>query len=464
MIEAISVSGERVSLPAESLTRFRRRLQGHLLGAEHDSYDQTRRVWNAMIDRHPALIAQCAGAADVVESIRFAREHDLLVSVRGGGHGVAGKAVHDDALMIDLSRMKTVHVDPRRQTAQAEPGVIWQEFDRETQAFGLATPGGVVGTTGIAGLTLGGGQGWLNSKYGLTIDNLLSADVVTVDGECLRADQDRNADLFWGLRGAGANLGIVTSFEYALHRVAGIIGGMVAYPMNAATHVLRAYRDFASCQPDELTTYAAIVTPQDGHQVVALTFCYLGSPSEAASAIAPLRRITQPVVDTIGPMSYLDIQRINTEAFPPGRLGYWKSGLTAEISDELIERTVEYAMKVPSPLSAIVFADCHGAYSRVERTATAYFHRDMQYDLAILSSWEQPYDSDRNIAWTRDFFSAIEPYVRGGVYVNDLGDEDHGRVKTAYGDNYLRLQQLKHRYDPENFLRLNQNIQPSRAM
>lgn len=439
---------------------FRERFRGQVLGPGDEGYDRAREVWNAMIDRRPALIARCVGAADVIAAVNFARENGLLVSVRGGGHGVAGKAVCDDGLMIDLSPMKSIRVDSQSKTARADPGVLWGEFDRETKAFGLATPGGLVSTTGIAGLTLGGGQSLLTGKHGLTLDNLLSADVVTADGELRRASPTENADLFWALRGAGANFGVVTSFEYRLHPVDAVYGGMVIHPLDQARDVLRFYRDFTAEQPDELTTYAACLTTPDGKQVVALVACYAGALDEGERVLRPLKRFGTPLVDIIGPTTYVAMQSLLVAGFPAGRLNYWKSGLTNEISDEAIETVIEFVRRVPSPHTATVFGNTHGAFSRVGRDETAYWHRDLQYDVIIISSWTESASSDRNIRWTREFFDAIQPQLSRAVYVNDLGDEGGQRIRDAYGGNYERLLTLKRKYDPTNFFRMNQNIDP----
>jgi hypothetical protein len=439
---------------------LKERFRGQLLGPGELGYDSARKVWNAMIDRRPRLIARCAGAADVIAAVNFAREHELLVSVRGGGHSVAGMGVCDDGLMIDLSLMRSIRVDPASRTARAEPGVLWGDFDRETQAFGLATPGGIVSTTGIAGLTLGGGQSFLTGKHGLTLDNLLSADVVTADGKLLRASSTENQELFWALRGAGANFGVVTSFEYRLHPVDTVTGGMVIHSLDHAPDVLRFYRDFAAAQPDELTTYAGLITTPDGNKVIALIACYVGALAEGDRAVAPLKSFGSPVADLIGPTTYLAMQSLLAGGFPSGRLNYWKSNLTNEISDEAIATVVDHVRRVPSPFTATVFADCHGAYSRVGKTDTAYWPRDLQFDLVIISSWAEPAASDRNIRWTREFFEAMQPHLSRSVYVNDLGDEGSQRVREAYGGNYDRLLALKKRYDPTNFFRLNQNIGP----
>lgn len=438
-------------------------MRGPVLQPGDLAYDEARTLWNAIVDRYPALIARCTGTADVIAAVKFAREHNLLVSVRGGGHSVSGKAVCDGGLMIDLSAMKSIRVDPVGLTARAEPGVLWQEFDRETQAFGLATPGGTVGTTGIAGLTLGGGQSWLTGKYGLTLDNLISADIVTAEGRLLHASEVENAELFWALRGAGHNFGIVTSFEYRLHPVGPqVLGGMVIHSVDRAEEVLRFYREFTASEPDELTTYAGLLTGPDGNVVVALVACYAGDLEEGERVVASLREFGPPLVDALGPTTFLDVQGILTAAFPDERLNYWKSSLTNEISDELIAVVCDFARRIPSPHSAVAFANCHGAYSRVGETETAYYHRGQRFDLLILSAWTDPADTEKNISWTRDLHAAVEPLTPRAVYVNDLDDEEGvDGVRQAYGANYERLAGLKAIYDPTNFFRMNQNIKPA---
>lgn len=441
---------------------FKTRFRGPLLGPNDDGYERTRRVWNGMIDRRPALIARCAGAADVRAAVSFARERELPVSVRGGGHSVAGKAVCDGGVMIDLSLMKSIRVDATARTARVEPGVVWGEFDRETQAFGLATPGGLVSTTGIAGLALGGGQSLLTGMYGLTLDNLISADVVIADGNLLRASAAENADLFWALRGAGANFGVVTSFEFRLHPVDAVLGGMVIHPLDRAGDVLRFYREFTATEPDALTSYAALLTTPEGHPVVAIVTCYVGDPSDGERVVAPIRRFGTPIADLIGPTTYVAMQSLLGPAYPAGRLNYWKSSMTNEIPDELIDTLSDHVKRVPSPFTSTVLAECHGAYSRVGKSDTAYWPRDQRYDLVIISSWENPSETDRNIAWTRSFFDAIDPYLSRSVYVNDLGDDEgHDRIRAAYGGNYDRLLTLKRKYDPANLFRMNQNIDPA---
>ena len=430
-------------LDAAAVQALRDRVRGEVLRPGETGYDPARTVWNAMIDRRPALIVRCAGAADAIAAVAFARDTGLPLSIKGGGHGVAGKAVTDGGLMVDLSRMKGIRIDPVARTARAEPGLLWEEFDRETQAFGLATVGGTVATTGIAGLTLGGGHGWLTGKFGAAVDNLLAVDVVTADGELVQAGAEQNPDLFWAMRGAGANFGVATSFVYRLHPVGPVLGGMVIHPLDRGSDVLRFYREFAASQPDELTTYAAVLTGPDGGVVVALVACYCGSIEDGESVLAPLRGFGQPVADTFGPLPYVAMQAMLGGGFPHGRLNYWKSGLTDRITDATIAAIVEYGSRIPSPFSAIVLLDYHGAFGRVGKNETAHYHRDLPHDLVILSSWTDPAASDENIRWTRELFGAVESEMPG-VYVNGL-DVDDGRtvVHRAYGENWARLAALK---------------------
>ena len=459
-LRVITSEGAPATLEEATVQSFADSLRGRLLQRGDDGYDEARKLFNGMIDRRPALIAQCLGAADIAAAVRFAREHNLIVSIKGGGHSVTGNAVCHGGLMIDPSRMKSIRVDPAQQIVRAEPGVLGGELDRETQAFGLSTPVGSVSSTGISGLTLGGGQSWLASKHGLAIDNLLSADIVTADGTLRTASATRHEDLFWGVRGAGHNFGVVTSFEYQLHPVGPVLGGMVIHPLSQAVEALRFYRDFTASQPDALQTWAGLLTLPDGNQVLAIVPCYVGSLAEGERLLAPLRRFGSPVADTVAPLPYVAMQQIFDPAFPPGRLNYWKSALAGRLTDELIEASVEHARKVPSPHTPILFIEMHGAYRRVGKTDTAYYHRDLQYDLIGLSMWTDPADTQRNIDWTQRLFAAWEPHLARAVYVNDLGDEGEDRARSAYGDNYPRLVVLKNKYDPTNLFRLNQNIKP----
>jgi len=451
-----------MTLDEIAVQAFKAGLRGELLSPTDASFDAARRVWNAMIDKTPALIVRCAGVADVISAVNFARDHDLLLAVRGGGHNVAGKAVCDGGLVIDLSQMKSIRIDPARRTARAEPGLTWGEFDRETQVFGLATTGGAVSTTGIAGLTLGGGVGWLMGQYGLTCDNLLSADIVTADGQLLTASATEHPDLFWALRGGSGNFGVVTSFEYQLHPVGPVLAGMLLHPLAGAREVLRFYREFTATAPDELTAYASLLTAPDGVPMVAIILCYCGPLAEGEQIVEPLRRFGPPVADLLRPMAYVEIQSMLDAAFPPGLQSYWKANQMDDLSDAAIDAIVAHAATVTSPMTAILIEHHHGAMSRVDPNATAFAHRRAPYDFIIFSVWPDPAENDRNIRWTREFWQAMRPFFADGVYVNALSDDEGAdRVRAAYGANYERLVALKSQYDPANFFRVNQNIAPS---
>ncbi len=440
---------------------FAANLRGELIRPEDDGYDATRAVFNWMIDKHPAMIVRCAGTADVVQGVNFARTHDLLLSVHGGGHSVAGTAVSDGGLMLDLSPMKGIRVDLLRRTAQAQAGLTLGEFDHETQAFGLATTLGVVSVTGIAGLTLGGGLGWLNGKHGLACDNLLSADVVTADGRLLTISDEENEDLFWGIRGGGGNFGVVTLFEYQLHPVGPVLGGGLRYPTAEARDFLRFYHEFASTCPDELSTAASLGQAPDGSIVVGVAVCYCGPIEAGERVLHPLRTFGSPLEDNIQPMSYQTLQSAPDAGFPLGRQHYWKSSYLKHLSDEAIEVMLQFVAEMPSSISGVGLQQMHGAASRVDPAATAFPHRDEHYDFLILSQWADPSDSEENIRWTRAFFEAMQPFFESGVYVNNLGEEGEGRVKEAYGEHYEQLVALKDKYDPTNLFRLNQNIRPT---
>jgi FAD/FMN-containing dehydrogenase len=448
-------------LEEAAVQEFAADLRGELIRPEDDGYDAARAVFNGMIDRHPALIARAAGVADVIQGVNFARTHDLPLSVRGGGHSVAGNAVCDGGVMLDLSPMKGMRVDPVRQTAEAQAGLTLGEFDLETQEFGLATPLGVVSMTGIAGLTLGSGLGWLNGKYGLACDNLISADVVTADGRMLTASEEVNEDLFWGIRGGSGNFGVVTSFEYQLHPVGPVLGGGLVYPMTKAREVLRFYHEFASTCPDELSTVASLGIAPDGNPVVSISVCYCGPIETGEQVLRPLHTLGSPLEDSIQPMAYRTLQSAPDAGFPFGRQHYWKSSYLKHLSDEAIEVMVRFVAEMPSPTTGVGFQQMHGAASRVDPAATAFPHRDEHYDLIILSQWTDPTDSAKNIEWTRAFFDAMQPFFERGVYVNNLGEEGEDRVKAAYGANYDRLLSLKNKYDPTNHFRFNQNIKPT---
>jgi hypothetical protein len=418
-------------------------------------------VFNGMVDRRPLAVIRCAEASDVVRCIALARRHDLPLSVRGGGHSVAGNALRDGAVLLDLSGMKALRVDPQTRRAKAEPGLTLGEFDRATQAFGLATTLGVVSTTGIAGLTLGGGLGWLNGRFGLACDNLVSADVATADGRLLRASAQENEELFWGIRGGGGNFGVVTSFEYQLHPVDLVLAGVLSYPLEMAPRVLRFYDDFAKTAPDELSTAASLGVGPAGEPTVSIAVCYCGPLEEGELVLRPLRRFQAPVDDGIQPMPYTMLQSARDEGLPSGRLHYWKSGWLREVTDGAIDTLLRFLPQMPSSASSVGLQQLHGVASRVAPSATAFPHRTEQYDFLILSQWSEATDSDRNLQWTRALFEAMRPHLEASVYVNNLGDEGPGRVRAAYGENYPRLAALKRAYDPDNLFRANQNIDPS---
>jgi FAD/FMN-containing dehydrogenase len=455
--------GMPASKPIEegAVREFAAGLRGEIVRPEEDGYDAARAVFNGMIDKRPALIVRCAGTSDVIRGVDFAHAHDLLLAVRSGGHNVAGKAVCDGSLMLDLSPMKGMRVDPARRRVRVQSGLTLGEFDHETQAFGLATPLGVVSMTGIAGLTLGGGLGWLNGKHGLACDNLLSADVVTADGRLLTASEEENEDLFWGIRGGGGNFGVVTSFEYRLHPVGPVLAGGLRYPAAKARDVLRFYHEFASGCPDELSTSALLGRAPDGSLVAGITVCYCGAIEEGERVLRPLRAFGSPLEDGIRPMAYTALQSAPDEGFPPGQQHYWKSSNLEHLSDEAIEVMVRLVKEMPSPSSGVGLQQMHGAASRVDPAATAFPHRDEHYDLLILSQWANPADSEENVRWTRELFEAMQPFVGKGVYVSNLGEEEGDRVKEAYGEHYERLVALKDRYNPTNLFRLNQNVKPT---
>jgi len=450
------------ALSPETLRDFQAKLRGDLLRPGDAGYGAARSIWNAMIDKHPALIVRCAGISDVINSVGFARTNGFGVAIRGGGHNIAGNALCDGGLVIDLSGMRSIRVDPASRTARAEPGLTWGEFDHETQVFGLATTGGVVGSTGIAGLTLGGGVGWLHAKYGLTADNLLSADVVLADGSFVSANSTENEDLFWALRGGGGNFGVVTSFQYQLHPLNQVLAGPVFHPAERALDVLRFYRDFTATLPDDLTVYTGFLTDPEGNKLIGIVVCYTGSIEEGARLVKPVREFGQPVADLIGPMPYTALQSMFNEAFPSGRRNYWKSSFMDDLSDDALKTVAQYAVAAPSPTSMVMIENYHGAYSRVGPTDTAYSYRDSHYDLLILASWADQSESDDNIGWARSFFDAMRPHLSSKAFPNLMGqDEMADRAGEAYGINYTRLSEIKKKYDPENFFRLNLNIKPA---
>jgi FAD/FMN-containing dehydrogenase len=458
----MTLTGSEGELDAAAVDAFRSRLRCELLTTDAADYDAARTVWNAMIDKRPALIVRCRGAADVITAVNFAREHGLLLSVRGGGHSVAGMALCDGGVTIDLSLMRGIRVDSVGRTARAEPGLTWKELDHETLAFGLVTTGGTVSSTGIAGLTLGGGLGWQMARHGLTCDNLLSADIVTADGRLLTGSPSQHEDLFWGVRGGGGNFGIVTSFEYQLYPMESTIaGGMVLYPMEQARDVLRFYRGYSQNAPDDLTAFAGLLTTPDGHNVAAIIAAWFGPPDQAAHQLEPLRKFGVPLADLIGSISYGQLQTMFDPAAPPGLRRYWKSGYLPELPEDLIDAIVKHAAAKTSPYSLIIFFHIHGNAARLAPNATAFGARTTQWDLEIIPQWQTAAEDQQHIEWARGIWKEIEPFTKG-VYVNLLGTDDGAtRVRAAYGRNYDRLVSIKRKYDPTNLFKVNHNISPS---
>jgi FAD/FMN-containing dehydrogenase len=444
------------------LKALQAQFRGEILTAASAEYEACRRIWNAMIDRRPAAIARCSGAADVRAAVRFAVDQDIHPAIRGGGHNAAGLAMVDDGLVMDLSRMKGIFVDPAKGTATAQTGLTWGEFDRETHIYGLATTGGLVSTTGIAGLTLGGGVGWLMGKCGLVCDNTLSYEVVVASGELIRASADENADLFWALKGGGGNFGVVTSITYRMYPIKTVISGMVLHPLAHAREVLIFYRDFVlSGLPDELIVYAAALSTPDGHPVIALLPAWCGGDfAEGERLLEPLRKFGSPIADLVSRMPYPAMQEMIDGVAPFGRRSYWKSRFLHDLPDAAIETFVEFAKSRTSPHSLAVLEHSHGAPSRVPPNATAFPARTAPFDLVLISVWTDAEEDARHIQWTREFHSAMEHWSAGSVYVNGLDQDDAARVPEAYGPNYTRLCAIKAAFDPDNRFRRNQNIPP----
>jgi FAD/FMN-containing dehydrogenase len=466
-------TGRDTGLSDTTLASLQGTFRGRIVLPTSPEYDEARTIWNAMIDRRPGLIFQCSDAADVVRAVRFARENDLLVAVRGGGHNIAGSAVTEGGLVIDLSPMKSIQVDPAARTARVQAGATLADIDRATQQYGLATPLGINSTTGVAGLTLGGGFGWLSRRLGLTIDNLLSAEVVTAAGEAVTASDKENADLFWAIRGGGGNFGVVTSFTFRLHEIGpDVFSGLIVHPLEAAGDVLRFYRDFASHAPEELACWFVLrkapplpFLPEEWHgrEILALAVCYAGSVADGERAVKPLREFGKPIADVTGPHPYAGWQTALDPLLTPGMRNYWKTNNFRQVSDGLIDRLVAYARRLPDPQSEIICAQLGGAISRVPAGATAYMDRDAQFLVNVHARWAEPAQDAECIGWARELSQALTPFATGGAYVNFLTEEERERVRAAYGGdagNYGRLVALKSKYDPTNLFSINQNIRP----
>ncbi len=452
----MSVVEERVAALATDFS-------GSLLQPDDAGYDDARRIHNGLIDKRPAIIARCRTAADISKAIGFARELGLEISVRGGGHSVAGRACTEGGAMIDLAEMKGIEVDPEARTLRAQGGVLWAALNEAAAAHGLAVTGGQISTTGIAGFTLGGGLGWLMGVYGLAVDNLNSVELVTASGDVLEVSESSHPDLFWAVRGGGGNFGVAAAFEYRLHPLETIVGGLIAYPFDAAADMLRFYRDFAAGAPDELTVHAVVAHAPDGSgvKIAGMAMCHAGSPEDAERDLAPVRAFGSPIMEMIGPMPYPAVNTLLDEGYPRGALNYWKSSFVDDLSDGLIEATVSRFAATPSPMNAILFERYHGAATRVGITDTAVPHRRPGYNLLIPSVWVDPADTETNIAWTRETFDALRPYFRDGRWLNYLDDDDASEaVRAAYGPNYDRLVEVKREYDPDNVFHMNHNIVP----
>jgi FAD/FMN-containing dehydrogenase len=449
-------------LPSRSLevAVLRQAVRGEVIAPGDVAYDQARRVWNGMVDRRPAAVVYCVECDDVVAAVQFARSRSLLVAVRAGGHNISGASVCDGGLVIDLSRMKHIEVDPIARTAQAEAGLSLGEFDAATQAHGLATTMGVNADTGIAGLTLGGGFGKLGRKHGLSCDNLISAEIVTADGRLLHASATEHADLYWAIRGGGGNFGIVTSFEYRLFPVGPrLLAGSILHPYDRARDAMRFYQAFASSAPDELSLDAALATTPSGDRVFSISPCYIGPIEEGERILKPLRSYGAPIQNQIAPRAYVEIQSAGDANFPRGRRYYWKAQFLRELADPAIDVLLESYARAPSG-SLLVLQHVGGAIARIPVNETPYANRDALYDCFPVSIWDDPADDARHIHWARDLWDAMRPFSTGGVYANNLGDEGTERVEAAFGENYPGLLALKNKYDPTNFFRLNQNIKP----
>ncbi|MFX1766872.1 FAD-binding oxidoreductase [Paraburkholderia sp. A1RI-2L] len=452
--------GSLAEAAAELATTFR----GQLLCPTDAGYDDARKVHNGLVDKRPALIARCLGVADVVAALDLTRRLGLEVAVRGGGHNVAGRATIDGGVVIDLSLMKGVRVDPQHRTVWAQGGVTWGELNRETQLHGLAVTGGVVSSTGIAGLTLGGGIGWLMSKYGLALDNLLAVELVTADGKVLQASREQEPELFWALRGGGGNFGVATGFEYALYPVGPtIIGGPIVHPIERARDLLEFFRDRTRALPDEHTLFATLTHAPDGSglPVAAMVTCHCGPLEDAETAMRPLKQFAAPLLDAVGPMPYTQLNGMLDANYPKGALNYWKSNFLAELSDAVIDTMIDCFARCPTPMGQLLLEHFHGAVTRVDVSDTAFPHRREGYNFLVLSQWMQPAETGACVAWARETYEKMQSFSASGRYVNYLDDDEAGEpIAAAYGPNYRRLQQIKARYDQTNFFRMNQNIRP----
>ena len=455
-------------LDKPTIEKFADTLRGHVIQQDDPHYDEARTIYNAMIDKRPRLIVQCTSVADVIEAVKFGRDHDLDTAIRGGGHSGPGLALVDDGLVIDLSAMKGINVDPDTNTARVEPGCRWRDVDHATQAFGLATVSGIISTTGVSGLTLGGGHGYLSRKYGLTIDNLLSADVVLADGRLVHTSKEENPDLFWAIRGGGGNFGVVISFEYHLHPVDKVIAGPLFWPIEKIEPTLRWYRDWLpKAQEDVYAFYLVAEVPAGdpfpeaihGEKVCGLMWCCTGQEDQAEAAIQPAREVADPLFEHIGLMPYLALQGLFDNVYQPGHQWYWKGDFIRELTDEAIAEHLRFA-RVPTSLSTMHLYPINGAVHRVDKEEAAWNYRDVNWSMVIAGVDPNPANTEKISKWARDYWQALHPHSAGASYVNFMMQEGQDRIQATYGDNYERLRRIKGKYDPDNFFHVNQNVEP----
>ncbi|HXZ31197.1 MAG TPA: FAD-binding oxidoreductase [Terriglobales bacterium] len=458
-------------MPAQSVDQLKSSFRGELIQPTDSTYESTRKVYNGMIDKRPRLIARCADVADVIATVRFGTANGMLTAIRGGGHNGAGLGTCDDGLVIDLSRMKGVRVDPSGRTARVAPGCVWGDVDHATHAFGMATPSGFISSTGVSGLTLGGGIGYLTRRYGLTIDSLLSVDVVLADGRFVTANVKENEDLFWAVRGGGGNFGVVTSFEFRLHPVSTVQFGPTFWPLEQAAEVLRSYREFIQAAPEEVNGFFAFLVvppapmfPESLHmkKVCAIVWCYTGTLEDADRATRPMRSVGKPLLDAVGPAPFPTAQSTFDALFVPGLQWYWRADYFKELSDAAIAKHVEHGSKLPTMLSTMHLYPVNGAAQRVGKNETAYSFREALFAEVIVGVDPDPANAAKITDWCKSYYDALHPFAAGGAYVNFMMDEGQERVQASFRDNYARLARIKDKYDPTNFFRVNQNIKPKR--
>lgn len=470
-LKIIQTDRKTITLEGSIIDAFQASLRGELLKSGDAGYDEARTIWNAMIDRKPALIARCTGVADVQTVVRFAAEHNLLTSIKGGGHNIAGNAVCEGGLMIDLSLLKTVTVDPLNNIAHVGPAATLGDLDHETQAFGLATPVGINSTTGIAGLTLGGGFGWISRKYGMTIDCLNAVDIVTADGSFLRASENENPDLFWAVRGGGGNFGVVTRFEFKIYPVGPeVLAGLIVMKLEDAKGAIQKYREYSKTLSDDTCVWIVLrqapplpFLPEEvhGQEVIVFALCHIGDQADGEKAIDPIRSFGKVVGEHVGMMPFAGWQTAFDPLLTPGARNYWKSHNFIDLPDELIDVAINYTKTLPSPQCEIFFAMLGGETSRIDREATAYAHRDANFVCNVHGRWDEAKDDNSCIDWSRKFFKAAEPFATGGVYINFMTEEETDRVGDAFGASMAKLIKIKQKYDPNNLFRMNQNVKPS---